>query len=984
MRLLELGRRLRRNRLVALGADPRVATAVADARRSLSAAPREDDGPLALIARRVLIPQDRSVRGAEALAAWFGSPVAELGEILEARSARQLVEAAGVRHRPRALELHDLLLAVEGTPPSPTGSAREFWVVLDRGGTGEAVRLRVQRVTGGEPGLAADPAWHAFSVRDVRYRRAEGTASAIVRDVAPSAALRYALVRDNETPYLDAIKDGSLGAPLAVLGLAAVQSDPLRGVDRHCSVTGIVATDATIGPVDPAGLRGKVVAAQTARVRRLVVPVGQASMLPGLGGMRACEAATIRDALRSVRVLRRSVRAAMLGTVAVAVVAAPVVRAIQSSAVSRQERRLAALRAMAAAHERVDDDPRMALGLAAAAANLNNPGTEVSRAMLAARLPPGIRYLPDLRDAPEAVAAVGGQTRILTARKLLMHKARSAEWRVLAKVPEHEVGGLTTDGWPVIAGRRGAVLIEPGTNKRTTITRDPVRSIATGRATAAALTSRGRLLLLIAGTPVHEIAAPRDLTAIAISETNRLYAIDGRRRILRSTNGRMVPWVAGSSGPEVKSLAVRGDGAVAITASGHSINLTVPQYGTTATDGRVTLSLGQSRRVVVGAGAVEVLADPRDFPVPRVEQRLPGRFRTAALSLDGRRIVVAGKTVALIDAHAGLTAPTGDLGDGIVFGDDGGLLTINSSTATLYRLRAGAEPTTRDAPLRIGGPVQVSPNRRWAAQVTWPATIRAWDLVARTRREISVGEATLDTSGNVNFWLAPLDDGGLVFSRNGATYKVYPKSPSVARATFEFATDRAKAAGSSMVVLARDDRATLVRARDLGRLAEIRLPHERVMRIAASADGARIFLGTEAGEVWMWEPKSGSRQRLARLGSSILALASRADGALLAAYASDGLRDGSNVLIDVNRRQSVGSTFPQIGLTFSVALSADGRKVAWAGPEPTAVNVRSLRLTGAQACAALGRAKIPVAVWQEAIGDLHVTLPSCPRSHSRR
>ena len=167
---------------------------------------------------------------------------------------------------------------------------------------------------------------HALSPRNDAYRRAEAHASAFVARRDRSAAVRYRLLTLSGDLFVDEVGDASIGLPLAVAALAAINGRRLRNLSYRCAMTGVVGSDGELGPVDPAGLRAKVDAASQAGVKRVLVPVGQAATLSGAGGVRAREVATVSQALRAALVVRRRVRIAAALPVLVGILVAGAIR----------------------------------------------------------------------------------------------------------------------------------------------------------------------------------------------------------------------------------------------------------------------------------------------------------------------------------------------------------------------------------------------------------------------------------------------------------------------------------------------------------------------------------------------------------------------------------------------------------------------------------------------------------------------------------
>ena len=781
-------------------------------------------------------------------------------------------------------------------------------------------------------------------------------------------------------PTFERVDEGSFGVPLAALALAIVRGGALRMVDARAAATGIVHSDGSVGPVAADGLRGKVLAAQEVGVRRVLVPAGQKAMLTGVGGMRAVEASSVDEAVRWVRVVRPRVRVAAVIALALAVLAGPAIRAKQSSDTSAQERQLAGQRAIEHALQIVDDDPRAALGLAAAAARLDEPGTEIRRAMLAARLPQGLRYLPELPQVAEAVSIGGTRILALTARQLLQFDDLSGRWRVLSDVPAHELGAFTAEGGALLGGPDGAVLVDPRAREPAVVTSEPVRLIAAGRGVAV-VTSTDRVLF--ARTPLagmQRIDAPERLTAITLSDRGELFAA-AHRRILRLVRGRLVTdvrsyWLSADPKKPLRGLSVRGDEIVMVDSGGFVTQGNRFTASSGGSDALTALALSPRRRLVVSRQVAEIRDGPKINPFPPLEHRLRGSFSTAALSLDGQRMILAGKQVVLLAAQSGLTGPR-ESTDSVTFTSDGGVSSFWTSKAMLYRSRPGAEATTHDTPRKAAGFVLLSPDGRRAAQAAPAGVLRTWDLASGERRETPLRIASVSRPVPLKRWLAPLDDGRVAVMAEGMIYLVDPRRPTETPPSYPVG-DRVHSAGPGMVILTSDDDLTVVRTRDMRRVAQVELSGERVVELAARADGREVFLGTQSGTIWRWAPeRNAAPRRVVALEGGVYALASRGDGKLLAVATASGPRENTQYLVDVEARRFVRLPYPEITLSLSAAISPRGDKLALGAQEPIAAHVLSLRLTAKQACVAAGRSFVPAAIWLAAVGDLGVAQPSC-------
>ena len=244
--------------------------------------------------------------------------------------------------------------------------------------------------------------------------------------------------------------------------------------------------------MDPSGLEAKARAARRSGVRPSVVPREQKAALPSLG-LRVDEVDSVEGAFRTVRVLRPAAKLALATVVAATAMIAVLAGARYQDHLDHERRHLAAERAIGRAEELVDIAPRTALELAAAAAALDPEATEPRRAILAASLPTGLRYLPNLPAEATAVAWTPRGMRAATAGSLLALAPGANRWVAEYSLPVHEIAAFSSDGQSlVLGGRRGALVVDLVTRRRSTMTAEPVRSIAAGRGVAALTGVRAR------------------------------------------------------------------------------------------------------------------------------------------------------------------------------------------------------------------------------------------------------------------------------------------------------------------------------------------------------------------------------------------------------------------------------------------------------------------------------------------------------------
>jgi hypothetical protein len=726
---------------------PEVAAAVEKAREAFDDPCHQAGDGLGLLARRLLGGAARSAESDAAMRRWFG--VRELPPgVLEAASPRLLVEAAG-NLRSQAIALHDLLKGVEDDWPSRRGDPVGVWGLLDRGGGGTALRLWAWRVDG-PAGLAADARLHGFAERDEAYRSAERSAARVLAARSPRAAVRYALVADDGEPFGERIGEGSLGLALAVAALEAARGRLFVEIDPGAAFTGTVASDGAVGPVDPRGLVAKGIAAQRVGTRRLVVPSGQATVLSALAGIQILETGSVAEVLRRARVVRRAVKVVAVLSAAVVALAGFGVREHRADRYDDRQRELAAVRAMAHALAIADSDPRAALGVAAGAGALEPDATEPGRALLAATLPPGVRFLPDLRARATALSWTDDRIRAATDRGLLELDVEGGRWRALHRLPRHRLAAFDGSGDRlVLGGRAGASVIDLRSGRTARLTTTPARAVAAGDETVA-LTRSGRVVASDGLGAPRPVAAPGRVMAIAV-HGDRVGAVDGAGRLLRMRGAELVRdkdtplEVSG----RLTALSVVDGRTVAADRSGvvvdrdpDRLDSSTPTYPVAS----AVLALPRGRSAAVRRGwGVEILT-PDGYLRLRREQRLAGRFSAVAVSPDGRRLLAAGREVAVLrlDRYLPSRIP---LAHSVVFDPRGRLVTLDRFWGSVVRLRPNRSPTVlydgRDG-LEAGTPV-ASLNGRWAAQNRSDGKIRRWDLV--TGDAIDGGHEILPVGG---------------------------------------------------------------------------------------------------------------------------------------------------------------------------------------------------------------------------------------------
>ena len=961
-----------------------VADALGDARDSLTQPTYVPQTILGRLARHVLAGATDS----SALAEWF----ADTGDSAFAPSVSHLPDllAAPPSHIPRALELHDLLSAVAGKQPRASHQPVCVTVVVDRGSGGATLRLMAYR-TSGAPGFAADAFVHGFAVRDGGYRRAEQAVHEILTRRTPDAAVRYALLTPEGAPYERPIRDGSFGAALALAATCCARPRRLTALSASNALTGIINSDESIGPVDPLGLQAKVVAARCSGARNLLVPTGQSGLLPPQPGIGVREIRDLEAARRAASRVRTRVFAAALVALLLTASSGVAAQIRHDADQRRAERHLAVGRATLRATDLVDSTPRTAVSLVAAAAMLEPSEFVGARDMLAARLPYGLRYLPDPPEPIESVVWTGAGISAATARSWLRYAGAQRGWAVRGRLPSHSEAAFIKDGRLLLRLRRGAMLLTSPIQEGVRVSARSITAITGGRHNALMLDTRGQLTGIdSSGTP-QTIPTPTPMRAIALNDNDAVIAVSRNGSLYRSVRGKLrrasgralggaensplprspIDLVAGR-GPQVVALGE--DGHITERGPGGEFN------GVEQGDGRALLALGDGFSAVARSDGVELQFGSAFTGVNR-GTRLAGDFTALATSPDSRRLVTAGREVATLSLESTLRTET--IGTGtIAFGARNDVLAFGGNFADQSRLRPGRD-AVEVTPIQPYSPgqVRVSANRRWAARLRRLGQLDIWDLRRGTHSLVTPHDAQgkiAPTYYNVGV----LDNGDVAMglatdnlSRSGApafgqTLIINSRTGAARDRRYEGSAQSTQATSGGQLLLARGEFLDVVRVRDMTRVARAHLADERIIATTSTPDGT-IFLGSSGGTIWRWYGRSGAAPtRIGKLGSAVLTLAARPDARLVFAGTLSG-----RTLIDVEQRRAVALVLPETYRTLSGAFSADGSNLA-ISDSFQAAHLVSVKLDAQHACAMANR-HLSESVWRNAVGTLPVEAPQC-------
>lgn len=950
-------------------------------------------GDFEVLAGRLLGGEQRSMATDEALRRWFRS----LSEIppaaYEATSPALLLSACGQALRPRALELHDLLAAREGRQaPPPVRPPCRLWVMLDRGGDAIALRLTCWKVAG-PAGLAADVRHHAGAERDEAYRWAEAAACRVLEDRHPGAAVRYSLQTADGEPYLGSIEDGSLGAALGVAALEACGKGRFLVLGSGGAVTGSLGSDGKVGTVAQRSLRAKAVAAGRAGARKLVVPREQGASLPGIPAIRIREAGTVEEARRRLSTLRPAAFVLLAALLLLIVVGALFVRGVRSERQVEQRREVAAARAMTRAVAIADSDPREALGLTAAAGLLAPRATAAGRSLVAATLPPDLRFLPSLPAPASAVSWTEDGILAATADRLFELDRAGDRWIPGRRLPQYRLAAFDGGGQFVIGGREGAFALDLATDRIRRLSGEPVRRLAGNGGTAVILERDGDIFAFV-GLRSARLRSPVPVAAVAVSPRGELLAADGDGRILRQrgqglemTPGRAT--VLPSSRPA--ALADGGDQLLAAKANGAVYSRAPHRAGGVGRTGprvRALLSLPGDRGVALRNGWAEVFVTENNYLLLRTEQRLVGNFTAAAVSPDGRSLLLAGRQAALLNLDNSLPSPL-VLTENVAFDRSGHVLGLASTFGGVLRLGWRKPAVAIPQPGRHGvmSSASFSPNGRWALQTEPKGRVRLFDLWNRSVRVLSFDYASYDGPiEDFSQFAGVLNDGRIALSEDaeeddyvGTTYIVDPREGKAERLDYNGYGPFALALPPGRLLLARGDEVDLVRIEDMERVARARIPGVYVTALAASARGGTVFFGTSSGDLWAWDPADGSRpRRLGQVDGAVISLVAAPAGAVLFGSANRSLRESAQIFaVDVGNANVKPLELPEVSSMARVALSPDGRRLAVSASLPVGAELLSVTLTPAEACAR-ARGGVTEAQWSAAIDGLAVPLPACP------
>ncbi len=957
---------------------------------------------LAPLRARLLDGGPRTAAAAAALRDWFGSLAEVPPAAFEASTPSELVRACEWVLRPRALELHDLLRAQAGHAPRQRSRPRRLWVALDRGAAGVALRLSAWRVDG-PTGLAADFRVHAGASRDQNFRRAEAAASRVLEARCPGVAVRYSLARADGSPYLDPIEDGSLGAALAVaaLAVAAPRRSPFA-LDPRGALTGTLTSDGRVGSVDQGGLAAKAQAARSAGVRRLVVPRNQVAPLLGLSGIRVREAGTVQEARRRLRVVRRAVKVVALSLLALVVLGGLAVHQLRAGDQDERKRELAAERAMSRALAIVDSDPRAALQLSADAARISPGATAPARSLVAAALPPDVRFLPRLPSPATAISWSPAGIVAATGTRLYTLAAHESSWRLGPKIPAHKGAAFYAPGRLLVGGTEGAWLVNVRTGARSLLTTRPVSRVAGGGGLAAVLTDEGRVTIEEGGdrrslrvAEPHGTWPVKRVVLIAVTPAGRLVASDDLGRVLRRRGDKLVlgniapmgfklgrlQTLAAAAGQVVGSA---GDGVVFTRSS------TGPNgFGPAAEAVSAILSLPGDRDVVLRRGLAEVSVVDGVYRKLRRELQLGGHYGAAAVSPGGRRLVLAGREVAVVRLDRSLPSPILATRT-IAFDRAGGPLGLSNVSDEIVRLGSRSSPVVipgHGAGYPSGTP-GVSLNGHWAVEAEPDARVRLIDLWADRAHTFSVRLGT--GSGRIERLLPTLgvlDDGRIVLSEapeegdplEGTTYLVDPRTHRVEALMYSGSGPFSRGLPSGRLLLTQGEHLDLIRTRTMTLARRATVPGAYIDTVTADSSGGRIFFGTISGDIWSWTPETGAGpERLGQVDGKLLSLVADRNGSVLYGTVGGGIRESARTfVVDVAAHQIEQLEAPEGGPTMAAALSPDQTVLALSATDPIGAELIAARLTPAEACARDG-GDISATAWRRAIGGLAVGVPECP------
>jgi len=954
-----------------------------------------------VLAARLIGGQERTAGFVRALREWFAAVGTPPAAAFLADSPAQLLNACEGDLRPRAIELYELLETERtGHAPRRQSSPQSVWVALDRGGGGVALRLSTWRVDG-PAGLASDARRHAWATRDHEFRRAEATASRVLEDRHPGAAVRYSLSYPDRRPYSEPIREGSFGAPLAVAALETVRRRSPFAVDRRGALTGALTSDGRIGSVEQSGLRGKALAARGAGARRMIVPPRQAVGLGGIGGIRIREAATVDEARRRLRVVRPLVKATLAMLVAAVAVGGLLVHELRADHLHDRQRGLAAERAMSSALAMVDSHPQTALQIAAAAARFDPGGTAPARSLLAAALPPDVRFLPDPPATVTALAWSRGGVMATTSGRLYRLERRRRRWRPGPAIPDHRLAAFSDPDHVAVAGRKGAwlVAVDDGGTRR--LTKAPVREVAGGGGVAACLTRKGTVIVADAdSTKQIPVTQPTGtwsvdrIVEVAVTPGGKLVAGDRLGRVFNRVGDRLVLDGVSPITPKLESLTALAAGGGRVIAAGEDgeIDVIDPElpdgYGPTGAAVSALVPLPGHRGAAIRSDGAEVFVTDGTYSGVRTEQRLGGRYRAVAASPDGRHLIVAGREAAVLRLDRSFPSPF-LFTQTISFDRAGHPLGLSSEHGGAMRLRAGSPSVLVPGPKRVGefSLATVSPNGHWATYVGPKGRIRRLDLWSGKARTFTARHATYDARIE-DFFIYPgvLDDGRLALGEDtndddeidGVTYLFDPEKDRTRRLHYDGAGPFARQLGPGRLLIASGDHLDLVRLRDMTLATSVTAPGAYINTIAASASGRMVFFGTSSGDLWSWTPAAGKpARRLGQVDGAIISLVSNRNGSVLFGTTDRGLRKSSRVFaVDVPNRNIELLEVPDNGSTARATISPDQDLVAISASRPVGAVLLSARLAPREACARAG-GEVPAAAWREAIGGLPVPAPSC-------
>ena len=956
---------------------------------------------LAPLRARLLDGGPRTAAADAALRDWFG-PFAEIPpSSIEASTLTEFVLACNGVFRPRALELYDLLRAEAGHAPRPRSRPRRLWMALDRGAAGVALRLSAWRVDG-PAGLAADFRVHAGASRDENFLRAEAAASRVLEARFPGVGVRYSLAQADGSPYLDPIEDGSLGAVLAVAALAAAA--PRRSpfaLDPRGALTGTLTSDGRVGSVDQGGLVAKGQAVRSAGVRRLVVPRNQVAPLLGLSGIRVREAATVEEARRRLRVVRRAVKAFALSALALVVLGGLAVHELRAGDQVERKREFAAERALSRALAVVYSDPRAALQLSAAAAQISPGATAPARSLVAAALPPGVRFLPRLPRPATAISWTSASIVAATGTRLYSLVAHESRWRPGPKIPAHKEAAFYAPGRLLVAGAKGAWLVDVRTGARSLLTSRPVSRVAGGGGLAAALTDEGRVIVdegrdrrsLRVVEPQGTWPIKR-IVLVAVTPAGRLIASDDLGRVLRRRGHKLALADIAPMGFKLGRLQTLAAGAGQVVGSGGGIVFTrsstsPPGFGPAGEAVSAILSLSGNRDVVLRRGLAEVSVVDGIYGKLRRELQLGGHYGAAALSPDGRRLVLAGREVAVVRVDRSLPSPILATRT-IAFDRAGRPLGLSSVSDEIVRLGSRSSSVVipgHGAGYPSGTP-GVSLNGHWAVEAEPDARVRLINLWADRAHTFWVREAT--DSGRIESLLPSLgvlDDGRIVLSEapeegelfEGRTYLVDPRTHTAEALQYTGSGPFSRELPPGRLLLTRGEHLDLIRTTTMTLARQATVPGAYINTVTADASGGQVFFGTMSGDIWSWAPGSGAGpERLGQVGGNLLSLVANRNGSVLYGTVGRGIRESARAfVVDVTAHQIEQLEAPEGGALMGAALSPDQTVLALSATDPIGAELIAARLTPAQACSS-GGGDISATAWRRAIGGLAVGVPECP------